>query len=221
MHWDIAEGPLFVVVDAGAKCLAVFCWLLTISVMVAAVGAFVSVESIVAFGPAMAVLGLITALLSIRWNSLNLILLGLGSAMITSEISLMIAGFHWSPDEAKYPVQGVLTMSAIVYVFWGPWSAWQVIQVHSTPGVDRNSNASSGFRFSILSLLVLITITGLLIRLLQLIQLGNEMSLFTAYGMSILLLSVALFAWYFYRLRQQRRQRRQEPATESVNANPL
>ncbi len=153
----------------------------------------------------MATLGLLTAFLSMRWSSSDLVFLGLSSALITSVVSLMIAVFHWSPSEAKFPVRMVLAMSAVVLAIWGPRSALRVTRLHSISDSEDPLHGNSSFRFSILSLLVLITITGLLIRVLQLIQFGNEMSMFAAYGLSVLVLSISLLIWYGYRRYRQGR----------------
>jgi hypothetical protein len=177
--------------------LAGLCWVQVGGATAAAVAAFVEVETIIAFGPAIALLGMVLALVSLQSTFLNLLLFGLLCPVTTSAIALLIAWLEWSPGEAAVPVPVLLTLNAGITAVWGPLTARQIIRT-------RRLDASSGkaiVRFSLLNLLGLVTVACLLLALLRQIPGGAEMMWFAVYGIGVLVLGLAVAAWFSYRVK--------------------
>jgi hypothetical protein len=158
----------------------------------------VEVESIVGFCPAIAFLGFVLALVSLQNGSLNLLLFGLSCPIATSMVALLISSLSWSPPQATIPVRVMLTLNAGVTVVWGAWTARQIIR--SCP-----LDASAGkwtFRFSLLALLGLITLMCILLALLRQLAGSGEMVWFAVYGIGVLVISFAVFIWFWYRVKR-------------------
>ncbi|MGE0757038.1 MAG: hypothetical protein AB7F89_06705 [Pirellulaceae bacterium] len=179
----------------GSTLLLGLCGLQAATAIAAAIGAFLATESIIGFCPVIACLGLVLSFVSLRRTSLNLLLFGLTSPVITSLISLLIAAFHWSPSEATLAVRVLMTLNAVLAVIGGASTAWQITQsvrVATPSGVSR-------FRFSVRRLLGVVTIAGLFFGLLRQLMENGEMMLFTVYGICVLMLSLTVSVWYWYR----------------------
>jgi hypothetical protein len=178
------------------KLLAGLCWVQAGVATAAAVGTFVQVETIVGFCPAIAFLGLVLAFVSLQRTSLNLLLFGLSCPVVTSTIALLIASLHWSPTQATLPVRVLLTLNAGITAVWGALTSRHIIRSWSL----NTSAARSGFRFSVLSLLGVVTFACLVFALLRHLHGLSEWAWFAVYGVGVLVLSVAVSVWFSYRV---------------------
>lgn len=179
-----------------SKLLAVVCCVQAAVAVAAAVGTFVEVESIIGFGPAMAVLGFVLALVSLRRMSVNLLLFGLSASFVTAVLAICIAVFEWNPNDVKIPSRVLLTLYAIVAVNWGTVTGTINMLFPSEPQPTNKSR----FSFSILSLLGVITFMSLLFALLRQLVGKGEMAWFAVYGAFVLILSEAIFLWFLIRV---------------------
>jgi hypothetical protein len=139
------------------------------------------------------------ALAAVRNTCLNLLLFGLLGPVATSAVALLIASFAWSPTEAALPVPVLLTLNAGATLIWGALTARQSVR-------SRRSNASPGktvVRFSLRSLLCLVTIACLLLALSRQLPRGAEMLWFAAYGIGVLALALAMGMWFSYRVKRR------------------
>jgi hypothetical protein len=76
-------------------------------------GAIIELESIVGTGPVLTVVGLLTAWVTRHYNSRYLLMFGLSAPAVSAFGAILIAGFHWSPPEARAPIITLLTLYAL------------------------------------------------------------------------------------------------------------
>jgi hypothetical protein len=178
-----------------SKFLTVACGVQAGAAAVAALAACVDVETILVSCPAIAFWGLVLSIFSIPRISLHLLLFGLSCPVATSTIALLIASFEWGPDQAELPVQVLLVLNAGVTVVWGTLTGRRIIRSCSLdPAADK-----ARFRFSLMSLLAIVTFTCVVLALLGRLAPKGEMVFFTAYGVGVLALSLAVAVSYSYR----------------------
>jgi hypothetical protein len=162
------------------------------------VATVVEVETIIWSGPAMAILGLWIAILSINRDSIRLLAFGLLCPIVTSLIALLIATFQIGPGTASSFVWALLALNAIVTVVW-----WLLLRQQIFSGSsDDGKSAREPVRYSILHMLIGMTIVSLVLALIRpFIGLG-EMTLFAGYGIAILMASLAILLWFARRSRR-------------------
>ncbi len=172
------------------------CWLQVAAAIAAALATLVDVELALGFCLPLVLLGFVLALTSLGRASLNLLFFGLLCPATTGLIALLIASFRWSPSQAANPVLVILILNAGVTFVWGPLTARQVAQSSSLP----TSEDKRRFQFSLLGLLVLVTLTSMIFALLRQLTGLGEMGWFAVYGISVLVLSLAFSIWFWYRV---------------------
>lgn len=192
-RWAIEMGGN--VTPTSRRWLVGLCWLQFAAATAAALATFVEVEWILGFCPAIALLGLVLALLSLRHNSLNLLLFGLLSPVTTGMIALLIASFRWSPSQAAIPALVLLVLNAGATFIWGALTARQVARSSSF----GNTTDKRTFRFSLLGLFGVVTLTCIIAALLRQLTGAGEMGWFAVYGFSVLVLSLAVSISFWYR----------------------
>ena len=196
------------------KLLAGACWIQAAAAVTAALAAFVDVETILVSCPVIAFLGLVLASASLPRISVNLLLFGLSCPVITSAIALLIASFDWGPQEASLPVRVLLTLNAGATVVWGTLIGRRMMRGR----FSATSGGTPPFRFSLLSLLALITLTCLFFALLRRLAPDGERMFFAAYGFTGLALSLVVALRYSYRIRCRNRMRKSSPRSSSPPA---
>ena len=182
--------------STSSKLLAGLCWVQAGTATAAALATLVEVESILGFFPAIAFLGLALALLAHKYTSLNLLLFGLSCPVATGMIALLIASFSWSPGQAAIPVLVILTLNAGVTCVWGALTARQITRTNSL----ETSVEKLRFQFGLRGLFGIVTLTCILSALFRQLDGDGEMFLFAVYGISVLVLSLAVSISFWYRV---------------------
>jgi hypothetical protein len=198
------------------RLLAGACWIQAVAAVIAAVAVFVDVESILVSCPALALMGYVLALAAIQQVSISLLLFGLSCPIITSAIALLIASFDWGPREAVLPVRVLLTLNAATTLAWGTRVGRKILRCRSLV----TAADAPPFRFSLMSLLALVTFTCLLFAAVRRLAPDGEMVYFAAYGVTVLVLSLVVALRYFYCVRSIARASKDESHSSPPTAMP-
>lgn len=162
------------------------CWIQAVLTCVAMMATVIEVETIVWNCPAMAILGLWIAILSIKRDSIQLLAFGLLCPIVTSSIALLIATFHIGPGTASKFVWALLALNAIVTVVWWLFLRRQI----GAASWDSGKTENKVVRFSILHMLMGITLFALVLAVIRLRP--GEMTFFAGYGIAILVASFVI-----------------------------
>lgn len=174
------------------------CWTQAVLTCIAVVAAVVEVETIIWSGPAMAILGLWIAILSIKRDSIRLLSFGLLCPIVTSLIALLIATFDIGPATASSFVWALLALNATVTVVW-----WLFLRrLIGSGSWDRGKKANKRIRYSILHMLIGMTLVSLVLAVVRPLIGSGEMTLFAGYGITIQMASIAIILWFARRSRQ-------------------
>jgi hypothetical protein len=167
--------------------------LLTAIVMV--IAAVESIESIVVTGPIFALVGLLLALVTRALQSWAVLAFALSAPLVGALVSFMIALFELGPAEARTPTLVTLT----IYLFLVSPAALVTFLRLICWNTIVPSRHSSGLRFSVKTLLLLMTGTAIVIaggKLLFDTARLDEQLVFGGYTFVALVLSAATLWWF-------------------------
>lgn len=178
------------------KLLTALCGIQVVAAVCAAAAAAFDVESIMGSCPAIALFGFLIALVSVRRRWADAMLFGLWCPIVTAAIALLISSFDWSPGTAATPVTLILAVNALVVA---AGAAALVLRAGGVQSAQATSLSDAPVRFSIRGLLAVTTVLCILFAVMRHLGGVGDMLAFAIYGVGVLLLAVAILAWFRFR----------------------
>jgi hypothetical protein len=170
--------------------------------LLAAMGAWIAntieTETIVGSGPLLTIVGLAMAITTRPWYSWAALFVGLSAPAVCALGAFMIAVFQLGPSEANYPVTALLSIYLLCLVPSATAVFKGVLSQPPNPAIP----SPSGWRYSLRTLLVLMTLVAILTVVISSIfeLLIRDFPInFALFGIAAILSSVAV-AWRFAKL---------------------
>ena len=142
------------------KNLAIGLWITQVlTAITTLIAAGVQIESIVATGPTLAVIGLLLGLTTRALQSRSTLGFALSGPLVCAFVSFLIAAFRWGPGPTRTPALVILTtyvilIAPLAIISWRQIWRW---------GTMANERPATAFQFRLKTLLIVMTATCIVI----------------------------------------------------------